>query len=326
MCTPRAKGVVPEDHPLYLGVTGLGGHVTVEQHFRGARPSRVLVLGSRLGEFSSFWSDALVPTKGFVHVNLDPAAFGAAYPSVPTLGVIAEVGAFLEGLLAAWPSDAPCREQPEATPLAVHVPALRGGASVRPSFLMSMIQRVIVAESDATLMMDSGHALGLGNHYLRFASAPRYRLSTGFGSMGHASAGVIGAALASAGKAVALVGDGALLMTNEINTAVGLDVDTVWIVLNDGRYGMVAQGMEALGWTPFGTEIPRVDFVAVARGLGADGVRVEREADVEPALRAAMAARGPFLVDVIIDPSGIVPSGRNASLRADGVGAATAGG
>ena len=97
-------------------------------------------------------------------------------------------------------------------------------------------------------MMDSGHALGLGNHYLRFASAPRYRLSTGFGSMGHASAGVIGAALASAGKAVALVGDGALLMTNEINTAVGLDVDTVWIVLNDGRYGMVAQGMEALGW------------------------------------------------------------------------------
>jgi acetolactate synthase-1/2/3 large subunit len=320
MCTPRAKGVMPEDHPLYLGVTGLGGHASVEQYLRSERPARTLILGSRLGEFSSFWSPGLVPREGFVQVDLDPLAFGAAYPSVPTVGVVAEIGAFLQALLTELPRDDERPPSQRAERPNACAPLPRDGASVRPKYLMGAIQRVVVDETDAVLLMDSGNALGLGNHYLRFRHPLRYRLSTGFGSMGHAVAGVVGAALGKRGKAVALVGDGAMLMTNEINTAIACDLDAVWIVLNDARYGMVAQGMEALGWTPFGTDFPRANFAMVARGLGADGVRVESEGDVEPALRAAMAARGPFVVDVVIDPSEPVPSGRNASLRAQGVG------
>ena len=103
MATPRAKGVMPEDHPQYLGVTGHGGHSTVEEYMTQARPARTLVLGSRLGEMVSFWSPDLVPREGLVHVDLDPNVFGAAYPGVPTFGVQAEIGAFVEALIAAWP-------------------------------------------------------------------------------------------------------------------------------------------------------------------------------------------------------------------------------
>ncbi len=324
MCTPRGKGIMPENHPLYLGVTGLGGHERAEAHFRAARPAHILVLGSRLGELSSFWSEGLIPSSGFVHVDLDPAAFGAAYPAVPTVGVVAEIEAFLAALLAAWPGD-------DALPLSGHfappvecAPLPRDGDTVRPRCLMDAIQRVVIDETDAVLLADCGNAIGWMNHYLRFCDGPRFRLSIGFGSMGHAAAGALGIAIATGGKAVAVVGDGAMLMTNEINTAVGRSLKTVWIVLNDARYGMVAQGMEALGWTPFGTDFPRVDFALVARGLGADGVRVTSEKDLEPALRTAMAAPGPFLVDVVIDPDEKAPSGRNASLRAQGVGKAGA--
>ncbi|MGC4089920.1 MAG: thiamine pyrophosphate-dependent enzyme [Polyangiaceae bacterium] len=74
--------------------------------------------------------------------------------------------------------------------------------------------------------------------------------------MGQAATGVLGAALGKAGKAFAIVGDGAMLMQNEINTAATYELDAVWIVLNDARYGMIAQGMQSFGRSPFETDFP----------------------------------------------------------------------
>ncbi len=319
MASPRGKGVMPENHPLYLGVTGLGGHATVDAFFRRSPPERVLVLGSRLGELTSFWSKDLVGSHGLIHVDVDADVFGMAYPTQSTLGVQAEVGAFLEALLEAWP------EQETAHRCVVPLPStqqleVRAEGAVRPRFLLESLQREVVEATDAIVLTEAGNSFTLGSHYLRFEEAGRYRVSTSFGSMGQASTGVLGAALGSGAKAVAVVGDGAMLMQNEINTAAAYDIDAVWVVLNDARYGMIAQGMESIGWTPFETDFPRADFVAIARAMGGDGVRVKREAELAPALRRAMAARGPFVVDVVIDPTEKAPANRrNQSLVAQGV-------
>lgn len=320
MCTPRAKGVMPEQHPLYLGVTGLGGHSRVNDYLRSARPARVLVLGSRLGEMSSFWSPELVPVEGMIHVDLEAQAFGTAYPEVPTLGVQAEIGAFLADLLLAWPAQP--RHDSEALPSVIPERPLdaRPGGAVRPTYLMQAIQREIVEQSPAIVMTEAGNSFSLGSHHLRFREAGRYRVSTTFGSMGQATAGVLGAALARGNKAFALVGDGAMLMLNEVNTAANYGLGAVWIVLNDARYGMIEQGMESVGWKPFETDFPRCDFVEIARAMGGDGVRVEREQDVAAALQAGLASLGPFVIDVVIDPTEIAPAGqRNKSLAAQGL-------
>src|SRR5262249_40043269 len=108
-------------------------------------------------------------------------------------------------------------------------------------------------------------------------------------------------------KAVAIAGDGAMLMFNEINTAVQTEALAVWIVLNDSRYGMIEQGMDAQGLTPLDMKFPACDFVAIAKGMGADGVRVEHEVDLEEAIGHAMAAAGPFVVDVLVDPEPRAP-------------------
>ena len=63
--------------------------------------------------------------------------------------------------------------------------------------------------------------------------------------MGQATAGVLGAAIGRGGKAVAVVGDGAMLMNSEVSTAVQYRVPAVWVVLNDAGYGMIAHGMRA---------------------------------------------------------------------------------
>ena len=175
---------------------------------------------------------------------------------------------------------------------------------------MDALQAHVVDGSDATVLAESGNSFLWTTQHLRFATPHRYRLSTNTGSMGHAAAGVVGAALATGRPAVAVVGDGALLMTNEINSAVKYRARAVWIVLNDGRYGMCAQGMDALGLVA-DAEIPPVDFAAFARSQGARAARVEREDELDQALAQAMAAEGPFLIDVRIDRSCQAP----ASLR-----------
>jgi acetolactate synthase-1/2/3 large subunit len=172
---------------------------------------------------------------------------------------------------------------------------------------MEAIQRVVVEGSDAVVMTEAGNSFAWGTHALQFREPGRYRVSTSFGSMGHAVAGVVGAALGRGGKAVAIAGDGAMLMNSEVSTAVQYRARAVWIVLNDARYGMIHQGMQVQGFEPVETLFPAADFVMIARGMGADGVRVEREEDLQAALETAMAAAGPFVVDVVIDPEEPAP-------------------
>lgn len=322
MSTPRAKGVFPENHPLYVGVTGLGGHEGPAEAVKAIAPEHILVLGSRLGEFSSGWSRSLVPTRSFIHVDIDPEVPGVAYPDVPTYGVQAELGVFLAALLAELP------EQPAVAPAPIEVrshmppptPDPRRLGLVRPQVLMDAIQRVIVDESEAIIVAEAGNSFAWTNHYLRMPRPGRYRANMGWGSMGHGATGVLGAALHHADKAVSIVGDGAMLMNCEVSTAVQYGMPVVWIVVNDSQYGMVEHGMRSAGYQPVETAIPRTDFAEFARSMGADGIRIESELDLDDALRQAMAARGPFVVDVVIDPDVAAPVGsRLNNLRDQGV-------
>lgn len=299
MCTPRAKGIFPERHPQFIGVTGLGGSPGLEAALARIKPAHVLVLGTRLTESTCFWQDSLVPSESFIHVDVDPDVPGAAFQTARTWAVHAEIGHFLEAVLSRLPQrPAGRRLQTLPPPPEILSP---GAGPVRPQYLMQAIQQSVVDGSRAIVLAESGNAFAWAIHSLRFDEPHRFRVSLAFGAMGHATTGVVGAALASGRKAVALVGDGSMLMNSEVSTAAQYGAPAVWIVLNDGRYGMVAQGMEALGFTPVETDFPPVDFVTVARGMGADGVAVTSEVEVLPALERAMAAPGPFVVDVRVD-------------------------
>ena len=191
---------------------------------------------------------------------------------------------------------------------------------VRPSYLMQVLQERVVDRTDAIVMSEAGNSFTWVNHALRFAEPGRYRTSAAWGSMGHFTTGPVGAAVASGRRAVAVVGDGAMLMNNEINTAVAYRADVIWVVLNDAQLGLNQHGMGALGMTPVETQLPRTDFVAFARSQGASGLAVDREADLADAIDRALAIPGPVVIDVRIDPR--VPSPilvqRIKSLNAQG--------
>lgn len=319
MCSPRGKGIFPEDHPQFVGVTGFSGHLSVLTYMQEQCPLRTLVLGTRLGEPTSFWNPAMVPPGGFVHVDIDPEVPGVAYPFAETFSIQSDVGAFVKALLKYFPerpNQSPALSLPRPERPVINPPT---SSPVRPDVLIDAIQRVIVEKSDAVMMAEAGNSFAWATHLLQFDQPNRYRISTGVGAMGHTVTGVVGAALGRNGKAVALVGDGAMLMNSEVSTAVKFQIPAVWIVLNDARYNMCAQGMALQGFKGVDTDIPEADFAMIARGMGAEAIRVERESDVEAALEKAMASTVPFVIDVIIDPNRPAPiGGRIQSLMKQG--------
>lgn len=322
LSSPRAKGVFDEDHPQFVGVSGAGGHDTVAA-FLASRPDTLVVLGTRLGEVTSFLAPSAIPARRWIHVDVDPSAFAAAFPGTDGLGVVADVREFLGALdrrarATGWYAR---HARTNAAPhLGRPAPLIAQGGEVRTPFVMQVLQHRVVDRTDAIVMSEAGNSFTWVNHALRFAEPGRYRTSAAWGSMGHFTTGPVGAALASGRRAVAVVGDGAMLMNNEINTAVAYQADVIWVVLNDAQLGLNQHGMAALGMTPVETQLPRTDFVAFARSQGASAIAVEREADLADAIDRALATPGPVVIDVRIDPR--IPSPilvqRIKSLNAQG--------
>jgi acetolactate synthase I/II/III large subunit len=305
MCTPRGKGIVSEHHPLYLGVTGAGGHIEVEQRLKDMNIKRVMVLGSRMGEASSFLSPGLVPPEGFIHVDVDSSAFGQAYPTVPTIGIEAEIGAFVDNLTTLL------RARPVPQRTFQPFPASAGSgfqSPVRVPEVMRVLQEAVVDATDSMVFAESGNAFGWCNHYLQFDVGGRYRSSAAWGSMGQMVAGGVGAALAASRRTFIVTGDGAMLMNNEINTAVQYRAPVVWVVLNDAGYGIVRDGMRALGLDPVGCDFPRTDFVNFARSQGASGMHVRHERELSSAFAEALRSRVPYVIDVDIGRGQVSPA------------------
>jgi acetolactate synthase-1/2/3 large subunit len=102
---------------------------------------------------------------------------------------------------------------------------------------------------------------------------------------------------------VALVGDGGLAMTMaELETAVREGTRVIVIVFDNERYGTIRMWQDRRGTGQgVATDLGPVDFAAIAKACGARGVRVERDADFEPALRSALVADRPTVIQLTLD-------------------------
>jgi acetolactate synthase-1/2/3 large subunit len=314
MATPRGKGVMAEHHPRYLGVTGFGGHPAVLAYLERQRPEYTLVLGTGLGDSSSGYHPGYTPGTAFIHVDTDPSVPGKAYPDVKTIPIVADAGAFADELAARF-DERLCLVPlaPEVEPFAASTAGSTG--LIHPAHLMEAVQSEFV-DQGLLVMAETGNAMAWAINRLRFSDPRQWRTPSGMvGSMGHCAAGVLGAALATWRKTVALVGDGSMLMLNEVSTAVATGALAIWVVLNDSRYNMCAQGADVLGLTNVDASLPVTDFAAYARALGATGITVRRADKLRAALRSAREHPGPVVVDVLLDPLvGAPTAGRNAGL------------
>ncbi|MFP5472678.1 MAG: benzoylformate decarboxylase [Gammaproteobacteria bacterium] len=130
------------------------------------------------------------------------------------------------------------------------------------------------------------------------------------GGLGHGMPAAVGVALGRRkrglpGRVIALIGDGSSLYSIQaLFTAASLKLDMTFVILNNQRYAALQDFAPVFGYapgdTPEGTDLRGLDFVALARGHGMPGQRVERPEALRDALRGALAHAGPCLIELVV--------------------------
>ncbi len=301
--TGHAKGAFPERHRNYLGVLGFGGHGEVRASL--PREDVALVVGSRLGDIATNgWTPDLAPSRALIHVDRDPSALGRNYDvAVP---IVADATAALRGIVRRLPNDG-ARPAPAAPALDLDRDPRRAARSTppKPQWLLATLEREL--PRDTIFTVDIGEHAAFALHHLRVDRAEQLHVFAGLGSMGSGLCGAIGVKVARpSSPVVAIVGDGSFAMhAGEILTCVDQGIPVVFVVLNDGRYGMVDAGNAHI----YGRRCPGLpgttaDLAGVAASFGAVSLTVRRADDLAPGKLAALVAlRRPVVIDVRIDPS-----------------------
>ncbi|MFL5777992.1 MAG: thiamine pyrophosphate-dependent enzyme, partial [Chloroflexota bacterium] len=175
------------------------------------------------------------------------------------------------------------------------------GPGVHPGRTISTLRRVL--PDDAIVTTDAGNFGGWAARGFRFRR-PGTFLGPTSGAMGYGLPAAIAAALVHRDRpVVALVGDGGLAMTMaELETAVRERARVVAIAFDNERYGTIRMWQERRGaGQGVATDLGPIDFAAVARACGARGIRVEADAEFEPALRQALASDRPTVLHLALD-------------------------
>lgn len=130
------------------------------------------------------------------------------------------------------------------------------------------------------------------------------------GGLGHGMPAAVGVALArqragTQGRTICLIGDGSSLYSIQaLYSAAQLRVPLTFVVLNNRRYAALQDFAPVFGYAPgdkpAGTELPGLDFMALAQGHGVTAQRVEQPASLADALAQALRADGPNLIEVVI--------------------------
>jgi acetolactate synthase-1/2/3 large subunit len=306
----RRGDVISNDHPLYLGMAGYGSPSTVRERLASA--DTMLVIGSRLGEITSFgWS---IPGEGtrWAHVDVVPER---SHPDLRSadVRVAADARVFLRAAVAYLEAhvvldaastdersaaNAEDRAAWEAATVVDDHPW--SGPGIHPGKVVSTLRRVL--PDDAILTTDAGSFGQWAARGFRFRR-PGTFLGPTSGAMGYGLPAAIAAGLIHRDRAVvALCGDGGIGMSlADVETAVRCGLRTIILVFDNEQYGAIRTHQGRRSEAAIGTDLGPIDFAAAARALGARGVHVADDAGFEPALRQAIVADRPTLIHLPLD-------------------------
>jgi acetolactate synthase-1/2/3 large subunit len=333
--TSDAKALFAESHALSLRSCGYPPCQWPALYFapptgspNAAPYDFLLVLGSSMGDFATnLWDPVMVPAGPFIQVDADERVIGRSMPI--TMGVIAEAGAFLNGL-----TDLAAGLTPDTAALADRLAYLKwmkannsayadpkaresDATPIRPERAMAIVSEMIPPGSH--IFPDAGNSCGWTSHYLALDPPTRIHPALDVGAMGYATAAVVGAKIAAPeATCLSIGGDGSFLMHgSEVSTARQYGAGAIWMVWSENDLNMVAQGMAAYFPDPVDKDVWKdyyklgnPDLVKVAEGLGADAYLVHSPADLQDALGRAISGGQQGRPQVIVvreDPSARPP-------------------
>lgn len=331
VATPHGKGLVSPYHPLFRGVIGFAGHTTADQALIDGKVDTVLAVGTGLSEWASDgWNAATLMNKRLIHI--DSTERNMTRSPMARLHVKGRIAGIFEQLLDSASAarmqhgGRPATQTRQAPPAAGRHFQLNSeeryrsdGVPIKPQRLMRELTRRF--PENTRYLADTGNSLAWAIHYLHPEARRRvvrgepnagvFMAALEFASMGWAVGAAVGVALgAEAGTpVVCITGDGSMLMNGqEITVAIEEALTVIYVVLNDSALGMVKHGQRLTGAEQIGSRLPKVDFCAMARAMGAEAHVIESPDDMAALDFEAICRRaGPTLLDVRVDPEEVPP-------------------
>ncbi|MGY3054322.1 pyruvate dehydrogenase (quinone) [Pedobacter sp. UYEF25] len=178
----------------------------------------------------------------------------------------------------------------------------KDGTPLLPSLFATELNKQ--ASADAVFALETGESAVWGARYMVYKDQRRILGSFNHGSMAVGLPACLGAQAAYPGRQIwGLLGDGAFVMSmQDLITAVRYKYPIKLIIFNNQELGFVKMEMEEAGFARSNEalRLQNPDFVAYAKSCGADGIKVEKAADIPAAIAKAIASPLPFIIDAVV--------------------------
>jgi acetolactate synthase I/II/III large subunit len=322
--TLNALGTVPTDAPGFLGMLGMHGSRAANEAVQAC--DLMIVLGARFDDRATGKLAEFAPDAQVIHLDIDAAEIGKLRPAQVAVG--GQIGPAVRALadrlatrpLAIDPWIIRC-----ASAAARHAPRYDapGEGVYAPAFLKTLSE---AAGDRFVAACDVGQHQMWAAQHCRFIRPEAHITSGGLGAMGFGLPAGLGAQLADpTATVVTISGDGGFMMNiQELATLRRYGVPLKVVVLDNSSLGLVRQWQELFFEKNF-SEIDlsdNPDFVAVAQAFGVEAFRISRREEVSDGIARLLAAPGPCLAHVVIDPREnvwpLVPPGKNNAEMIEG--------
>ena len=317
--TLMGKGAFNGHHKLYTGMIGM--HGTKTSNFGVSECDLLITLGARFSDRVIGNAKTFAKKAKILQIDVDAAEINknirADYAIV---GDLKEVLSVLNERL----------NQQEHPDWIEHIkeyekkfPMTYDEDTLNCPYVMETLDKL--TDGEAIISTDVGQHQMWAAQFYKYKHPRTFLTSGGLGTMGYGLGAAIGAKVGNPDKIVVNVaGDGCFRMNmNELATASRYNIPVIEIVINNQVLGMVRQWQTLFYDKHYSNTVltDKVDYCKVAEGLGCLAIRVTKKSEVEPALKEAINAKGPVLIDIAVDPDEkvfpMVPAGASISEAFD---------
>ncbi len=310
--TLMGLGAVPGTDPQFIGMLGM--HGTYEANMAMHETDVLIAIGARFDDRVTGKIAHFCPNARIVHVDVDPASISKTVRvDVPIVGQVKSV---LRDMLKLLRDGKPAVRKDALKQWWERIDGWRGVQclryeqgpdSIKPQFAIETLYR-ITRDNDFYLTSDVGQHQMFAAQFYPFDKPRRWINSGGLGTMGFGLPAAMGVQQAYPDAQVCCVtGEASILMCiQEMATCKQYNLPLKILLLNNGYMGMVRQWQEFFyeGRYSHSYVDALPDFVKLAESFGHVGMRVERPADLEGAMREAFAMKDRFVfMDVVVDPA-----------------------
>ncbi|KMQ03948.1 MULTISPECIES: thiamine pyrophosphate-binding protein [Bacillus] len=306
--TPQAKGYIPEDHPLLVGVFGFAGHEAASALINEGDGKALLIVGSSLGETATNnYNGNLIKDRFSVQMDFDQSVFNRKYKvDIPVRGDInLSLLLLIEELKALG-------LQKDSAELTVEKKKEEENIEeYNTKNVLLNLQKCLPSTTRYTI--DIGEFMAYVINHMKVVDIDTYNINVHFGAMGSGIGSAIGSKLAEPERpVVCITGDGCFFMHGlEILTAKEYNLPILFVVMNNARLGMVYHGHSLqFRRTHPSFEQESINISAMAAAMNIPSYRVNELEDInQDVINGLMNSNGPAILEVSLVDNNTPPMG-----------------